>query len=161
LFIGGSGRSFSYLHFDVPGAHTFIHQLQGQKLLVLFPPSDGACLYPKTGKEFNVSRIPDVDRVSLEEFPLFAKATRMDAVVGPGDTLFMPSGWWHTAKMLSFSISVGIDVANRTNWNDVTGFLEKKAKARLGLLSPLFMAYVRAAGLLLGMGSENGNGPED
>lgn len=148
LFIGGAGRSFPYLHFDVPGAHTFIHQLQGRKLLVLFAPSDAPYLYPKTG-DFNVSCIPDVDHVSADDFPLFNRATRIDAELGPGDTLFMPFGWWHTARMLSFSVTVGIDVANDTNWENVSGFLAKKAHAKLGPMGMVFMAYVRLAGAYL------------
>jgi hypothetical protein len=149
LFIGGAGRSFPYLHFDVPGAHTFIHQLHGRKLLVLFPPDNTPYLYPKEGKDFNVSRIPNVDNVPPDEFPLFSKATRIDAEVRPGDTLFMPFGWWHTARMLSFSISLGIDVANETNWANVKGFLARKARAKLGPLGLLFMAYISAAGFYL------------
>ena len=47
LFIGGAGRSFPFLHFDSPGAHTFIHQIVGRKKFILFAPED------------------DIDRVAL------------------------------------------------------------------------------------------------
>jgi hypothetical protein len=142
LFIGGRGRSFPFLHYDFPKAHTFIHQLQGRKLFLAFAPSDTPYLYPKSGRRFQVSQIPDVEHVSLDEFPLFRSATRFETELGPGDTLFMPPGWWHTARMLTFSVSVGIDVANETNWEEVRDFLKTKAKGRLGPLASLFNGYL-------------------
>lgn len=143
LFIGGKGRTFPYLHYDVPGADTFIHQLAGEKELILFSPDDSKYLYPKSGAEFNVSSIPDIENVALEKFPLFINATKLVAILKPGESIYFPSGWWHTAKMLSFSISIGIDVANEFNWKTVEGFLNKKANAKLSLLSPLFMMYIK------------------
>jgi len=142
LFIGGLGRSFPYLHYDFPNSHTFIHQVQGRKLFMMFAPSDAPYLYPKSGRRFQVSRIPDVENVSLDEYPRFRQATRIDTELGPGDTLFMPPGWWHTARMLSFSVSVGIDVANETNWHEVSKFLKIKAKGRLGPLAGVFNCYL-------------------
>ncbi len=143
LFIGGRGRSFPYLHYDVPGADTFIHQIAGEKELILFSPEDSKYLYPKTGAEFNVSAISDIENVSLEQFPLFQNATMIKIKLSAGDSVYFPSGWWHTAKMLSFSISIGIDVANQYNWKTVEGFLNKKAKAKLSFLSPVFLMYIK------------------
>lgn len=144
LFIGGKGRSFPYLHYDVPGADTFIHQIAGEKELVLFSPDDSKYLYPKSGAEFNISSIPDIEDVSLDKFPLFKKAKKFTVTLNAGDSIYFPSGWWHTAKMLSFSISIGIDVANQYNWKTVEGFLNKKAKAKLSVLSPMFLIYLKA-----------------
>ncbi|WP_290664468.1 cupin-like domain-containing protein [Ignavibacterium sp.] len=144
LFIGGRGRSFPYLHYDVPGADTFIHQIAGEKELILFSPDDSKYLYPKTGAEFNVSSIPDVENVDLEKFPLFRNANKIKVTLKAGDSIYFPSGWWHTAKMLSFSISLGIDVANQYNWKTVEGFINKKAKAKLSVLSPVFLMYLKA-----------------
>ncbi|AFH50189.1 Transcription factor jumonji [Ignavibacterium album JCM 16511] len=144
LFIGGKGRSFPYLHYDVPGADTFIHQIAGEKELVLFSPEDSRYLYPKSGAEFNVSSIPDIENVSLDKFPLYKNAQKITVTLKAGESIYFPSGWWHTAKMLSFSISIGIDVANQFNWETVEGFLNKKAKAKLSFLSPAFMFYLKA-----------------
>ena len=107
----------------------------------MFAPSDARYLYPESGIRSQVSRIPDVENVSLDEFSLFRHATRIDMELGPGDTLFVPPGWWHTARMLSFSVSVGIDVANETNWGGVSEFLRRKAKGKLGPLAGVFNLY--------------------
>ena len=146
LFIGGKGRSFPYLHYDVPGADTFIHQIVGVKDLILFSPDDSKYLYPKSGVAFNVSDIPDIENVPEEKYPLFKKATRYQIRLNAGESVYFPSGWWHTAKMQSFSISIGIDVANDYNWQTVLGFINKKAKTKLSFLSPIFMTYVKLAG---------------
>lgn len=149
LFIGGAGRSFPYLHFDVPGTHTFIHQLAGHKLFILYPPGDAPYLYPKGGVSFNISRIRNVDEPVQAEFPLFVKATRYEVTIGPGDLLFFPCGWWHTARMLDYSVSLAIDVANDTNWKDVMGFIGHKAKMKIGPLSRLYVAYLWLVGKYL------------
>lgn len=143
LFIGGKGRSFPYLHYDVPGADTFIHQLVGEKELILFSPEDSQYLYPKSGAEFNVSSISDIENVSLEKFPLYKNAKKIVVKLLTGESIYFPTGWWHTAKMHSFSISVGIDVANQFNWDTVKNFLNKKAKTKLSVLSPIFMTYLK------------------
>ncbi len=143
LFIGGKGRSFPYLHFDTPGADTFIHQIYGEKELILFSPEDSEYLYPKSGAEFNVSSIPDIENVSEEKFPLFKEARKITVTLKAGESIYFPSGWWHTAKMLSFSVSIGIDVANKYNWQKVESFLNNKAKAKLSVFAPLFMTYLK------------------
>jgi histone arginine demethylase JMJD6 len=149
LFIGGAGRSFPFLHFDAPGAHTFIHQIAGRKKFILFPPSDTPFLYPCDGKSFSVSRLKNLEDVDLDQFPLYAQATRYEDEAGPGESLFMPCGWWHTARMLSFSISLGIDVANQSNWSHVSAYMRRRASFENPLLAVPYMAYIRTAGVML------------
>lgn len=156
LFIGGAGRSFPYLHYDSPGAHTFIYQIMGRKKFILFAPEDRQYLYPKAETGFSISQIPDINQVDLEKFPLFAGATRIETEVGPGDTLFMPCGWWHTARMLSFSVGLGIDVANWSNWGHVMDYMSRKAKHKHPVLAIPYMAYMRTAGVILSMYSGPG-----
>lgn len=115
LFVGGPGSGFPYVHYDDPVMHTWSLLLQGSKEWTLFAPSDGAYLYPK--KDFHYhSRIADVDDVDLERFPLFEKATPVKHVQKPGELLFVPAGWWHTAKNLQPSLTIAWDQLNRDNW---------------------------------------------
>ena len=44
--------------------------------------------------------------VDMDRFPLLAEATFTEAVLGPGDALFIPAGWWHYVRSLSTSFSV-------------------------------------------------------
>ncbi|MEM7396813.1 MAG: cupin-like domain-containing protein, partial [Verrucomicrobiota bacterium] len=122
LFIGGAGRAFPILHYDAPGADTFLTQIYGEKRLIVFSPEDTEYLYPRSGSCFNLSEV-NVEAPDLEAHPRYTEATPLIADLKAGDIVFMPYGWWHTAKMLSFSITVGIDVANGLNWPHIVDFL--------------------------------------
>lgn len=148
LFIGGRGRSFPYVHFDAPGTHTFIHQVQGRKRFLLFAPDQAERLYAGDGATFHLSPIRDPEHVAAGEFPRFAGAEAMVAEIGPGDTLFIPSGWWHHARMDSFSVTVAIDVLNHSSWPGVIAFMTRMR--RHGAVSPAAMAWLRVIGLCHG-----------
>jgi ribosomal protein L16 Arg81 hydroxylase len=40
------------------------------------------------------------------EFPLFEKAEYVEGIVGPGECLYIPRGWWHFVR--SESVSIGV-----------------------------------------------------
>jgi hypothetical protein len=42
----------------------------------------------------------------LEQFPRFSGVTPIEVVVGPGQALFIPVGWWHRVEALDTSISL-------------------------------------------------------
>jgi hypothetical protein len=58
-----------------------------------------------TTSQRNISAV-DVERADLERFPLFAHARHYDTVLGPGDMLFIPHGWWHYVRALTVSMSI-------------------------------------------------------
>jgi Cupin-like domain len=138
----------------LPGAHSFITQIAGNKLIILYSPADTSYIYPTSDAQFFISKIKSIDQASADTFPLFAKATRYDAELSPGDIVFMPNGWWHTAKMLSFSISLGLDVANSTNWKDIIAFMRRYYKGRRPIIGKFVLAYFHLIGLLM-TGSDN------
>lgn len=88
-------------------------QVQGTKQVVLLAPDMAPYLCVEkpsaatggTSAQGNIARV-DVEAPDLEKFPAFAKATRHLAELGPGDALFIPSGWWHQVRALSPSFSV-------------------------------------------------------
>jgi hypothetical protein len=114
LFIGGTGTGCADLHYDGFHTHAFSNQIYGRKEFVLYTPQQTPYLYPKA-KTPNVSMMSVLNRVD-NEFPLFLKATPTECVLEAGDTIFIPSGWWHTTRILSPSISVSLNVANHSNW---------------------------------------------
>jgi histone arginine demethylase JMJD6 len=115
IFIGGAGGRFPYVHYDMFHLHTFIHQVCGYKEFAFFPPEHARFLYPVD----NRSPIEDIDHPDLDRYPLFAQAVPLRGVLGPGETMYVPAGWWHTARMLTFSISVAAQTANSSNWADL------------------------------------------
>ncbi|KAJ1457822.1 hypothetical protein M885DRAFT_514301 [Pelagophyceae sp. CCMP2097] len=101
---------FPFLHRDILNTHAYSMQLQGTKEFVFFAPSDARFLYPQAasrgGISQNRSAIPDWRSVDSREFPLFQFAKPIVVRVQPGEMLYIPSNWWHTARCVSEEPSV-------------------------------------------------------
>lgn len=82
-------------------------QIVGKKRFLLFPPEQRHLLYVNSkydpGTECADVQADDPD---MAEHPLFAQATPFEAVLGAGDALFIPRGWWHHVRSLEASLSV-------------------------------------------------------
>lgn len=115
VFLGGPGGTFPYLHYDYLGLYAFINQIYGDKEFTVFPPDQLEYLYPKPNSPW-MSEIEDHHNPDLTKYPLFAKATPITVVVSAGETLFIPCGWYHTARSLTLTISVAFDQLCRSNW---------------------------------------------
>lgn len=119
LYIGGQGGKFPVLHFDASHTHAFICQIYGTKEFTVYEPDQAPYLYISPNR-YNLSEIRDIDKPDLEKFPLFAKAKPVRFKLEPGQILFVPGGVWHTARMLTPSISVSVNRANASNWTSLT-----------------------------------------
>jgi hypothetical protein len=85
--------------------HSYLlHQVHGPKRVRVFSPADTPHLYPNAERR---SAVRDFDRVDRERFPLVARATAYEAVLAPGDVLFLPSYWWHEIRVDELAVSVG------------------------------------------------------
>jgi len=72
---------------------------------VLAAPSATPCLYP-TNLSWGDGYSPiDPCAPDLEAFPRFAEVELHEIVLGPGDLLYVPPGWWHEVTSLSVSVS--------------------------------------------------------
>lgn len=120
IFFGGAGGRFPYLHYDVLHLHAWITQLHGDKQFTLYAPGQEALLYVNPDMPWQ-SSIRNHQRPDLSMYPLFRHARAQTVVVHPGETLFLPCGWWHTARSLDFTISVAFDQLGADNWNDFVG----------------------------------------
>ncbi len=148
LLIGGVGGRFPVMHFDGENAHATVTEIYGDKEFLVYAPSDTPYLYPSPERS-NHSLVEDPQNQDLERFPLLAKATQYRAVLKPGDMVFVPCGWWHTARALSPSISVGMNILDRSNWDgfvsEVCGPLERP----IGPRKVAKRAYLRGLGHVL------------
>jgi ribosomal protein L16 Arg81 hydroxylase len=79
-------------------------QVYGRKKVTFVPSSQLQYVYNETSYYSEV----DVENPNYERFPLFKKARRLEATVGPGDMLLVPVGWWHHMRALDISISVSL-----------------------------------------------------
>lgn len=152
LFIGGAGRTFPNLHWDAPPFQTYSTCVFGRKEWVLFPPDQGPLLYinPKVP---SLSLVNDVYNPDLQRFPLFAQAKRISLVQQRGETLFVPHGWWHTAKNLEPTISVASDQLSAETWRPFVKFLMQTFRRKFPACGPLVpwaaWVYLHGVGLLL------------
>ena len=102
------GRSnVSPLHFD-PN-HNYMHQLAGQKRILLVDPADSALLYSDHASSAVGNTPIDPFKVDLEKHPLVRHVGLWPLVLHKGDILFIPSGWWH---MVITVPSVGDELFN-------------------------------------------------
>jgi histone arginine demethylase JMJD6 len=115
LFIGGPGGRFPYIHLDYYHLSAWITQLYGRKEFTVWPRGQEIYLYPDPENPWR-SLVPDHENPDLERFPLLRNATPIKCIVGPGETLFIPFGIWHTAHSLEPTISVAFDLLNAHNF---------------------------------------------
>lgn len=132
LFVGGPGGRFPYMHIDYYHLNAWITQLYGEKRFTVFPRGQEEMLYPRPDdpwrSELNIFE-PD-----YEKYPKYKDATPIHFVVGPGETLFIPFGTWHSAYSLTPTISVAFDSLNNKNhkefMKDVWTFKSRDSKAK-------------------------------
>lgn len=129
LFTGGAS-SITHMHFDIDLSHIFHTQFIGRKRVLMFPFEEQYKLYRKP---FEVLCMADFSNYYLnngnpdyEQFPVLKYAQGYEIILGHGDTLFMPSGWWHHMEYIDsgFAMSLralkqGIPGKLKAFWNIV------------------------------------------
>ncbi|EGV18546.1 cupin-like domain-containing protein [Thiocapsa marina] len=148
IFFGSPGGSFPYVHYDYMGLHAWINQLVGEKEFIVVPPWDGQYLYPDPNDPWK-SMVGDLKHPDLDRFPLVANATVLSFVVGPGETMFIPNGWWHTTVSKSVTISVALDQLCGSNWNRFREEVRWKFADSHPAKGAVAQAYLRALGPVL------------
>jgi hypothetical protein len=99
LWFGGKGTE-TELHHD--GNNILFVQLYGRKRFRLVPPYALFQVYPSAG-------VWSANRHCTFDDPVFSESRDMEVcevVVGPGDALLIPVGWWHHVTSLDVSISL-------------------------------------------------------
>ena len=104
VWIGKAG-TVTPVHRDVP--HNFHVHLRGRKRWLLFSPRQSSRLYPRG----LLSSLPnfawaDPEQPDYARFPRLRGASGFSCVCGPGDTLFIPRGWWHHTRLLDDCVSM-------------------------------------------------------
>ena len=115
LFFGGHGNSFPNVHIDEFWVHTQLTQIIGKKEFILYAPDQSQYMYPDQ-KSSRKSQVNNIHNPDLENFPLFKNARALKVIVHPGESIFIPSGWWHTTYIHDFNLSFSIDHVNEFNW---------------------------------------------
>ena len=105
MFFGGEG-SETFLHFDIDMPHIFHTHFNGKKHVLLFANKWKERLYKLPYATYALEDY-DISHPDFENFPALDGVEGIECYLEHGDTLFMPTGWWHYMRYLegSFSIS--------------------------------------------------------
>ncbi|WP_294205448.1 cupin-like domain-containing protein [uncultured Chryseobacterium sp.] len=104
MFFGGEG-SVTRNHIDIDMSHVFITQFQGIKRIWLFPWEQSDLLYKLP---YNFHSLANVKEPDFDEFPGLKYINGYEAVISPGETLYIPSGWWHYIQYETEGYSVSV-----------------------------------------------------
>ena len=95
----GHGCGATPCHFDA--VCNFLSQLCGRKQVLLFPPSQSFHLYPHaTTHPMDNFITPDLHTPDVSRFPALRHARGIEAVLEPGDVLWLPRFYWHYVNQL-------------------------------------------------------------
>ncbi|MGB8704077.1 MAG: cupin-like domain-containing protein, partial [Gillisia sp.] len=96
LFVGGEGGKV-LMHYDMDLANNFHFNFAGRKKVLLYSPEETKFLY-KVPYSIVSMEIIDMDNPDFDKYPALLKAKGFEAALNHGDTLFIPSKWWHFIK---------------------------------------------------------------
>ncbi|KAK6169076.1 hypothetical protein SNE40_020197 [Patella caerulea] len=97
LLLVGMDGVITPAHYDEQ--QNFFAQIGGYKRFLLFDPSMFECLYPfPVYHPHDRQSQVDFDSPDLRRFPKFQDLRGYEAIVGPGDVLYLPIYWWHQVE---------------------------------------------------------------
>eukprot|EP00029_Vermamoeba_vermiformis_P005465 TRINITY_DN1907_c0_g1_i1.p1 TRINITY_DN1907_c0_g1~~TRINITY_DN1907_c0_g1_i1.p1 ORF type:complete len:541 (+),score=140.45 TRINITY_DN1907_c0_g1_i1:113-1735(+) len=116
-WLGEAGVT-SQAHYDA--SYNFFAQIYGNKRFLLFSPSEykNLYMYPILHPYARQSQV-NLETPDLTAFPNITKARAVEAILEPGDVLYLPPYWIHhvTALNLSISINVWSDAEEQVIYN--------------------------------------------
>ncbi|MEO5911493.1 MAG: cupin-like domain-containing protein [Pelobium sp.] len=106
MFFGGS-NSVTFLHYDIDLPHLFHTHFGGRKHVILFENKWKTRLYCLPNATYALEDY-DVLHPDFEKFPALQGVQGEEVFLEHGDTLFMPSGYWHWMKYMDGSFSLSL-----------------------------------------------------
>lgn len=110
LFTGGAG-SITHMHYDMDLSHIFHTQFGGRKRVLMFHHDEQRKLYRKPFEVLSLadfSNYYEEGKPDYEKFPALKLAEGFDFILEPGDTLFMPAGYWHHMEYLESGFAMSL-----------------------------------------------------
>lgn len=99
----GPAGTVTPLHCDYDD--NIFAQIWGSKRIFLAPPHHDEFLYPSEANAILFGSPFDPEAPDFDKFPLARQATTIECIVEPGEMLYVPAGWYHQVRALTFSLS--------------------------------------------------------
>lgn len=106
MFFGGS-NSVTFLHYDIDLPHIFHTHFGGRKHVILFENKWKRRLYCLPNATYALEDY-DVQNPDIKKFPALEGVEGTEVFLEHGDTLFMPTGYWHWMKYIDGSYSLSL-----------------------------------------------------
>lgn len=128
VFIGPAG-TVSRLHHDTYASHVWLSQIRGRKQFIVYPPDDADRLHCQE-EDISGGRTSlfDPSAPDFKVFPNAQRASPFSVIVEEGETVVLPSKWWHWAKSLTPSITLMRNFVNSTNIAEYAAIRQKVAE---------------------------------
>jgi len=104
-FFFGPTHSLTPLHFDTLGTHNIFFQITGRKRFIIISSEDRESCYLYGWRWADVNP----EEPDFLKHPKFREVQAKEALLGPGDVLYMPPGTLHHVRGLDLTISFNID----------------------------------------------------
>ncbi len=121
----GGQTSITHMHFDIDLSHILHTQFLGRKRVLLFPYEEQCKLYRKP---FEVLSLADFSNYYKNNgipdyslFPALKFANGYEVTLEHGDTLFMPTGYWHHMEYLDSGFALSLRAIQNSSWGKLKG----------------------------------------
>lgn len=104
LFFGGAGSKV-FMHYDMDLSHNMHFNFHGKKNIILFAPDQTKYLYKQPFSITSLEAI-EMDKPDFEKYPALQYASGSHTILEHGETLFIPSEYWHFIRYLTPSLSI-------------------------------------------------------
>lgn len=119
MFFGGKGSAV-FAHYDIDWPNLYHTHFNGRKLVYLFPNEYSTQLYKLPFAIHNIEDI-DMENPDLEKYPALEGVKGYKTILEHGETLYIPSGYWHYLKYLDGSWSLTLRAVDTNIFNKAKG----------------------------------------
>jgi hypothetical protein len=119
MFFGGKNTKVR-IHYDIDMSNVLHTHFAGRKRVVLISPEYSDLLYRLP---LNTYSLIDPDKPDYKKYPALQYVKGYDFILEAGDSVFIPSGYWHYMTYLESGFSVSYRRLNPTAEGLYNGFM--------------------------------------